>query len=295
MLGPASLALSMTLVGSYVGMSRWLLAVLPLFVLAGLRFAIAAACMLPWLRRQPGEAALQPADARRLCAAGFIGTFLFSLCMLQGIALSGAVAAGIVMATLPGVVALFARVWLKEAVTRRTLVGIGFAVVGIALAGFEGSDGLPATPAAWLGLLLLLGAVACEACYVVLGRQLAQAVSPQRITALVNLWGLAFTAPLALWQWHTAPAPALAPLHGIVLLYYALAASVVSVWLWMRGVRHVSAARAGIFTACLPVTAALVGVALGESMGGAKAAALVLALVGVVLAGSTPADGAERR
>lgn len=284
----------MTFVGSYVGLSRWLLMALPVFVLAGLRFGIAALCLIGWLRRQPGEPVLRPLDQRRLAGAAFIGTFLFSVCMLEGIARSGAVLAGIVMATLPGVVAVFARLWLKEAVTPRTLSGIAFATAGIALAASEGRPAdLPDASSAW-GLVLLLGAVACEACYVVLGRQLAQSVSPQRITAWVNLWGLAFTAPFALWQWQAMPpAATFTALHGVALVYYALAASVFSVWLWMRGIRHVGAARAGIYTVCLPVTAALVGMALGESMGWVRLLALGLALVGVVLA--TTGHPAEQR
>lgn len=278
------LALSMTLVGSYVGLSRWLLGVLPVFVLAGLRFAIAALCLLPWLRRRPGERALSAVDQRRLCVASFVGTCLFSLCMLQGIAWSSAVAAGVVMATLPGAVALLARVLLHEPVSPGTLAGIACAMVGIALASLQDAQGAPATARAWLGNLLLLAAVACEAVYVVLGRQLAQSVSPQRITSLVNLWGLAFTAPLALWQWSAVEVAALAPRHGIALVYYALAASVVSVWLWMLGVRQVAATRAGLFTVCLPLAAALVGAALGETIGVWKAAALALAMAGVMLA-----------
>lgn len=281
----ASLALSMTLVGSYVGLSHWLLGVVPVFMLAGLRFGIAAIGLLPWLRRLPAERALRPVDHLRLCTTAFIGTFLFSLCMLQGIAWSGAVSAGVAMALLPGVVAVFARVWLKEAIGRRTLAGIGCTVTGILLATIVGAEGATA-PHAWLGLPLLVAAVLCEAAYVVLARQLAQTVSPRRITALVNLWGLLFIAPLALWQWHQVGPPALTALHALALLYYGLAAGVLSVWLWMRGVRQVKAAHAGIFTACLPVTAALVGWAVGEPLQSAKAAALALAVAGVLLASS---------
>ena len=47
------LALSMALVGSYVGASRLLVAVLPIFLLAWLRFGIAAVAMAHWVRRQP--------------------------------------------------------------------------------------------------------------------------------------------------------------------------------------------------------------------------------------------------
>jgi drug/metabolite transporter (DMT)-like permease len=52
-----------------------------------------------------------------------------------------------------------------------------------------------------------------------------------------------------------------------------------------RGLRHVPASRAGIFTVCLPVSAAAVGVAwLGEPFGAAHAVAFALSLAGLLLA-----------
>jgi drug/metabolite transporter (DMT)-like permease len=125
----------------------------------------------------------------------------------------------------------------------------------------------------------------CEASYVVIGKKLTAQVSPRRISALVNLWGLALVAPFGLWQaagfdFTAVPLPTWA-----VLLFYSLAASMVTVWLWMTGVRHVPASQAGVFTVMLPVTAAAVGVLfLGEQFSSAQAAAFALALAGVVLA-----------
>ena len=47
---------------------------------------------------------------------------------------------------------------------------------------------------------MLLGAVCCEACYVVIGKQLTGNLSPRRISALINLWGLVLVTPFGLWQ-----------------------------------------------------------------------------------------------
>jgi len=49
----ACLALSMTLVGSYVALSKPLVAVLPVLLLAWLRFGIAAIAMAGWLKNRP--------------------------------------------------------------------------------------------------------------------------------------------------------------------------------------------------------------------------------------------------
>jgi drug/metabolite transporter (DMT)-like permease len=71
----------------------------------------------------------------------------------------------------------------------------------------------------------------------------------------------------------------------MLLLFYALAASVWTVWLWMTGLKSIPAARAGVFTVMLPVSAALVGVlALGETLSGQQLLAFAIALVGVLLA-----------
>jgi drug/metabolite transporter (DMT)-like permease len=166
---------------------------------------------------------------------------------------------------------------------------IACAALGIALLALARSSGAEGdTPASWrnaLGHLLLLGAVFCEASYVVIGKRLAAHVSPRRISALINVWGLALVTPLGLWQaWSFDFAAVSLPSWGL-LLFYSLAASVATVWLWMRGLRLVPASRAGVFTVLLPVAATLVGViVLREPFGTAHAAAFGLALLGLLLA-----------
>ena len=283
----ACLAASMALVGSYVGLSRLLVAALPVFLLAWLRFGIAAVAMVTWLRRQPGEAPLSPRDRRLLFWESFLGNFGFSICMLFGVAATSAVAAGVVMAAIPAAVALMSWMFLGERITRRVQAAIGLAVGGIALLALarvpDGAGQSPAAP--WWGYVLLLGAVVCEASYVVIGKRLAVSVSPQRISAMINLWGLALITPMGLWQAWSFPFEKVEAATWGLLVFYALAASVVTVWLWMRGLRHVPASQAGIFTVCLPLSAAAVGVVwLGEPFGPVHGVALGMALAGLVLA-----------
>jgi drug/metabolite transporter (DMT)-like permease len=279
----------MSLVGCYVGLSRMLVAVFPVLLLAWLRFGIAALAMLPWLWRQPTEAALSPRDRRLLFLESFLGNFLFSICMLYGVALTSALAAGVTMAAIPAAVALLSRVVLGERIAPRAAAAVACAVLGIALlarahpasqAGAPGASG----GSVW-GQALLLGAVLCEACYVVIGKQLAGSVSPRRISAFINLWGLALMTPLGLWQARSFDFAAVPWPSWALLVFYALAASVVTVWLWMRGLRQVPSSRAGVFAVLLPVSAAGVGVALlGEPWRPAHGLAFALALAGLLLA-----------
>ncbi|WP_303229588.1 DMT family transporter [Comamonas kerstersii] len=281
------LALSMALVGSYVALSKPLAALFPILLLAWLRFGIGGVAMLRWLRRAPGETPLQARTRWLLFLESFFGNFLFTLCMVTGVSLTSAVAAGVTMAAIPVAVAVLSWVILRERIAPRTWVAVALAVAGIALYAWvkpeEAADSR--SPYAWLGQLLLLGAVLCEATYAVLGKQLTASVSPKRISAIVNLWGFALTTPFGLylaWQFDFA---SISLPNWTLLLFYALAACVWTVWLWMTGLRVVPAAQAGVFTVMLPVSAAVVGVvALGEPITGLQLLALGIALLGVLVA-----------
>jgi drug/metabolite transporter (DMT)-like permease len=275
----------MALVGSYVGLSKLLVAVFPVLLLAWLRFGIAALAMLHWVRRRPGDAALSAHDRKLLFWESFLGNFLFSVCMLYGVQLTSAVAAGVTMAAIPAAVALLSRAFLGEHIRPRVAAAIACAVGGIALLALARNAAPGGTAASPLGTLLLLGAVLCEASYVVIGKRLTGNVSPRRISALINLWGLALVTPFGLWQARSFDFGAVPPATWLLLVFYAVAASMVTVWLWMRGLRQVPSSRAGVFTVMLPVSAALVGVVvLGEAFSAAHVAAFALALAGLLLA-----------
>ena len=281
-----SLAASMALVGSYVGLSKLLVAVFPVLLLAWLRFGIAALAMPHWVRRRPGEAPLSRHDRRLLFWESFLGNFLFSICMLYGVQATSALAAGVVMAAIPAAVALLSRLFLHERIVPRVQAAIACAAAGILLlAMVKAPAGAPAAPAPWWGYALLLGAVLCEASYVVIGKRLTGQVSPRRISALINLWGLALVTPFGVWQALHFDFTAVPARTWTLLVFYAIAASMVTVWLWMQGLRHVPSSRAGVFTVMLPVSAALVGiVVLGEAFTAVHVLAFALALAGLLLA-----------
>jgi len=294
----ACLALSMSLVGSYVALSKPLVAAIPVFLLAWLRFGIGGLAMLHWLPKPPGEAPFTPRTRRLLFLESFLGNFLFSICMLFGVSLTSAVSAGVIMAAIPATVALLSRVFLREPIAGRTWTAIACAALGIALLALA-RPGQPAGGAggelAWLGNLLVFGAVLCEASYAVIGKALTGVLGPKRITALINLWGFVLVTPLGLAAALQFDFGAVAPSAWLLLVFYALAASIWTVWLWMTGLKVVPAAQAGVFTAMLPVSAALVGVlVLGERLDALQLLAFAAALAGVLLA-TAPARGTPAR
>ncbi len=274
---------SMALVGSYVALSRPLTAAIPVFVLALLRFAIAAVAMLPWTRRAANEPPLTRTEQRLFFTLSFFGNFLFSICMLYGVSMTTATAAGVIMATLPAVVALLSWLLLREQLGGRVLLAIALAVGGVALLQFARADGV-SRGASLLGNALMMGAVLCEAIYVIIAKRLSATRSPLRVSALANLWGLALIAPLGLWQLASFDLRSLSAPLWLLLVFYSLAASLFAVWMWVSGLKQVPANQAGVFTVALPLAATAVGVyVLGESFTAMHAVALSFAIAGVVL------------
>jgi drug/metabolite transporter (DMT)-like permease len=277
------LAASMALVGSYVGLSKLLVAVFPVLLLAWLRFGIAAVGMLHWLPRSAHEPALSPRERWLVFLQSFFGNFLFSICMLYGVAATSAVAAGVVLAGIPAAVALLSWLFLRERIDTPMTVAIALAVAGVALLAVQRGDA--ANDAPWWGYALLVACMLCEATYVVIGKRLTGTISARRISALINLWGLALVTPFGLWQAMQFEFASVSTPMWLLLLFYSAAASIWSVWLWMRGLAHIPASRAGVFTVMLPIVASLVGVVwLGESFGTGHALAFALALAGLLVA-----------
>ena len=283
----------MALVGSYVALSKPLVTAIPVFLLAWLRFGLGGAAMWRWLRKPAEEPQLSARTRKLLFLESFLGNFLFSICMLFGVSMTTAVSAGVVMSSIPAVVAVLSWVFLKERIGKRTALGIACAAVGIGLFSMQKAGGTAhAQAVGWFGLgqqfwgnLLVFAAVLCEASYVVIGKRLTEGLGPKRISAIINLWGFVLVTPFGLWAARAFDfASITAPMWGL-LVFYALAASVWTVWLWMTGLKSVPAARAGVFTVMLPISAATIGVLfMGETLSTVQMLAFGIALLGLVLA-----------
>jgi len=281
----------MSLVGGYVALSKPLVAAFPVLLLAWLRFGIAALAMPHWLRRPPNEPPMTPHTRGLVFLESFLGNVMFSICMLFGVSLTSAVSAGVIMASIPAVVAIGSWLFLRERITARIGAAIACAAFGIGLlalapaqAAVHASDASPARMP-WLGNLLIFCAVLCEAAYAVIGKSLTGRLGPKRISSLINLWGFALSTPLGIWFALRFDFSAVSVGIWVLLLVYALAASIWTVWLWMTGLKSVPASQAGVFTVMLPVSAAVVGVVvLGEDLSVPQVIAFSLALLGVLLA-----------
>lgn len=191
----------------------------------------------------------------------------------------------------PGIVMLYAVVFLGEPAGRTRLLALALAVSGV----FAVVDPLGARGSIdAAGVLLGLATASIYATYILAGRTLLQDVPAVVATAgIATMAGVAFTVV-------AAAAGQLRPLTGSG---YALAGSMAVVatafpaTLFLAGLARVGATRAAIISTLEPaVTVVLAGILLGENLGPVRLiGGLVILVAAVIVARNVSPDLAEPR
>ena len=278
----AQLALSMALVGANVGVAKVLAESLPVPLILGLRCALAVAVLWPLALRMDGALRLPRRTLWNLALQAAFGTVLYNAALLAGLRLTTALEAGLILATLPAVVAIGGALWLRERLPARQWAAVALAAFGMAalVAARVAAEGGGSA----LGNLLVFAGVCGEAMYVLLARRLGAGVPVVTATLWMQVFSLLMLLPLCLPVLGAAAALA-DPDTAALLVFHSLTTSVVCLLLWYAGMRRAPAGVAGVFTAFLPATAAAVAVLwLGEPFTAVHAAGFVLLTGSLVVA-----------
>ncbi|WP_240791335.1 DMT family transporter [Roseomonas sp. AR75] len=278
----SQLALSMALVGANVAVAKLLAESLPVALILGLRCLLAVVVMLPLARAMEGSLRTTPRVLWNLALQALFGTLLYNLALLAGLRLTTALEAGLILATLPAVVAVGGALWLRERLPARQWAAVALAAFGmgalvLARVAAEGHGSA-------LGNLLVFLGVCGEAMYVLLARRIAGQVPVVTATFWMQLFSFLLLLPLALPVVGAASALA-EPAISALLVFHSLTSSVICLLLWYAGMKRAPAGIAGVFTAFLPATAAAVAVGvLGEPFTAVHGAGFVLLLGSLLLA-----------
>ena len=283
-----SLIAAMTLTGTNVAFARAIVAEFPVYVFVLFRFVVASLALALLVRGEPGPrlSAMRGAEWRDLTLMALLGMVGFTVLMFEGLKRTAAADAGIITATLPAVAAVLGVVFAGDRLSRLQQLAIALAVAGLVLVQASGAAPGPST---LLGNLLIGGAVLCEASFVLLGKRLAPPYRPLRLALGANLVGLVLSVPLALPQLPAFDPASVRAEMWVLGTWYALAASVVCLWLWYRGLPYVETWLAGLATAAVPLAAlAMSALYLGEAIGPPKLAGAALVIAAIVLGALAP-------
>ncbi|WP_285907581.1 DMT family transporter [Pseudodesulfovibrio pelocollis] len=285
----ACLALAMVLVGSSVVAGKIMVAELPVQFASALRFVLALAILLPLLRlREGGLPRLSHRSWLVLAGQALCGSFLFTVCLLHGLALTTPASAGIITATTPACMGLIAWIFMRERPTLKVGLGMALSVAGLLAVNVVSAPGSGA-PAPLVGNLLVLGAVLFESLFLLLRKAVPEPLTPLAASTVVSLFGLAWFLPGAVVDL-VFVIPASGGLAGVSVTgwlsvaYYGVFVTVLAYLLWFAGITRVPASTAGVFTAIMPVSALVLSAAiLAEPVGVPQLAGCACVLAGIVL------------
>ena len=222
-------------------------------------------------------------DMGMLLILGVLGTGLYQLFMIEGLALTRAGTTALILASGPAFVALFGRLLGIERITQRGMVGIVLSMAGIALVALT-QPGVSTHSAALHGSLLVLIGCVCWSLFAVLIKPYANRLDGRLVTAITIVGG---TVPLSLIALPAVNSVAWSDVSLATwgaIGYSGLASMVIAYLFWNRGVRLLGPTRTAMFGNLQPLFAlAAARILLGERPGAWQLVGAAAIIAGVVL------------
>jgi drug/metabolite transporter (DMT)-like permease len=212
-----------------------------------------------------------PAPKRRdvlaLLALGALGNGVYQLFFVKGLALTRAGEAALVVGASPALMAIIARMWGVERVTKRGALGIALSIFGVALIVLNRAvGGGNASGGSLIGdLLVLIGSV-CWAVYTILLLPYTQRISGWWITALSIIGGCTVLTivggrDVLAVDWTALPMSAWA-----AIVYSGIGGLVIAYMFWYYGIKRLGPVRTALYGNLQPLIALVVAwLMLGET------------------------------
>jgi drug/metabolite transporter (DMT)-like permease len=191
-------------------------------------------------------------DIRGLMLLGSLGTGLYQLFFITGLAMTRAGTASLVIASSPAIIAVVGRFMGVETVSRRAVVGIAISLAGIAFVILTSADANEGSPS-MIGDLLVLASVVCWSFYTHLMRPYTVRIDGIQIATWSLIGG---TIPVfligipAMMRVHWG---AVAPLTWGAILYSGIGSMGIAYLFWYRGVRVIGSTRTAMFSNLQPI------------------------------------------
>ncbi|MCP4023487.1 MAG: DMT family transporter [Desulfobacteraceae bacterium] len=252
-----NLALAMVIVGSSVVVGKIVTFAFPVFLASGLRFGIACIVMLPVLAR--ARVIVAKIDVKlflRLLLMAFCGQFIFTFLLLLGLRYTSGIEAGLITSTSPAVISVASFLMLGEKPGKRQIAAVILVILGIiSMNGLFTPQGLHINRSHLTGNLIVLGAVFGEAFFLMMRKRIPSEISNIELTAILSFLGFAMFLPFSIYQGLFFDFAGVSNKAWLAMLYLGAIFTVLSYYLWFKGVEKVSGNTAGVFTACMPMSA----------------------------------------
>jgi drug/metabolite transporter (DMT)-like permease len=253
----------------------------PMFVIFG-RMAVASVCFLIFLPGFLRKIDYRKGDIRRIAFMALCEPCLYFIFEAKAIENTTASQAAMICATLPLIVAVVARIFLKENISRRMVAGFFLAIVGACWLSISAESSENA-PNPMLGNFLEFMAMVCAVGYITTLKYLTARYSPFFLTALQAFVGAVFFLPLALFPTSSFPT-VFEPTAAMAVIYLGAAVTLGAYGCYNFGVSKLPASQATAFANLIPVFTIILGwLILGEKFNFMQYLAAATVFAGVIL------------
>ena len=227
---------------------------------------------------------IQRKDLMKFMLLAFFEPFIYFICETFGLKLTGSpTISAMVIATIPIFSIGAGIIFFKEKVNFVNIIGIAFSLIGIVMVAM--AKGELGEHFIW-GIVLLLIAVIAEVGHASITKSLSGNYSSQIIVMYQFLIGSIYLLPLFIWKGLDGfdaeryfSAEVWYPLICLAILCSSLAFS-----LWVSTIKNLGVAKSSIFSALIPVAAAIIAWVLGhEYLNSRQWIGIAISTLGVIL------------
>ena len=269
---------------SYIWTDKLIVLGIPIFYFVFVRILLAGIVLFLFNTAYARIKRIQRQDLGKFLLLAFFEPFIYFLCETFGLKLTGSpTISAMVIATIPIFSIAAGILFFKENVNAVNVIGIVFSLIGIVMVAM--AKGELGENFIW-GVVLLLVAVIAEVGHASVTKSLSSNYSSQIIVMYQFLIGSVYLLPLFLWKGisgfnaeiYFSP-DAWYPIICLAVLCSSLAFS-----LWVSTIKNLGVAKSSIFSALIPVAAAIIAWVLGhELLNSRQWAGIAVSTLGVIM------------
>lgn len=277
---------------SYIWTDKLIALNIPIFYFVFVRILLAGLVLFLFNTAYGRIKRIQRKDVPKFLLLAFFEPFIYFICETYGLKVTGSpTLSAMIIATIPIFSIGAGMIFFKEKVNFVNIIGISLSLVGIVMVAM--AKGEPGENFIW-GIILLLIAVISEVGHASITKSLAGNYSSQIIVMYQFLIGAVYLFPLFIWkgigefnaQTYFSP-EVWYPLICLAVLCSSLAFS-----LWVSTIKNLGVAKSSIFSALIPVAAAIIAWVLGhEYLNSRQWIGIVVSSIGVILSQYTAKRG----
>ncbi|SHK56689.1 Permease of the drug/metabolite transporter (DMT) superfamily [Caminicella sporogenes DSM 14501] len=230
--------------------------VLPPMTLALSRFVIASILLTILFKIKEKNVKIKKGDIPIMALAGFLGVTVYFYFENNGIKLIPASNAAIIIAAIPIFTLIFETIVFKTKMTFKKIASVIISLIGVYFIVGARIEGV-STKDAWIGYLMMFGAVLAWVVYTLITKPLFKKYSQLSIVYYQTLFGTVFLLPFALFEktnWGLV--------NNIIILnvvYLGAFCSALGYYLYIYAMNYIGISTASLFLNLIPVVATIGG------------------------------------